>query len=182
MDTKLVIRAQRGDEAAFAAITASSYVRLQGVAYRILRDPYLAEDATQQALVEVWRNLPSLRDPARFEAWSYRTLVRQCYREARRNRRAYDLAQTTEPVARDDLSVVRDRDQLERGFQQLSMDHRTVVVLHHYLGLTLDEIAAALDIPVGTVNSRLSRAMTKLRQALQVDAATLRTAHQEVAR
>ena len=158
MDTQLVIRAQRGDEAAFAAITASSYVRLQDVAYRILRDP------------------------ARFEAWSYRTLVRQCYREARKNRRAYDLAQTAEPVARDDLSVVRDRDQLEQGFQQLSMDHRTVVVLHHYLGLTLDEIADALDIPVGTVNSRLSRAMANLRQALQVDDATLHPAPQEVAR
>lgn len=169
MDTHLVSRAQGGDEAAFAAITAAVYGRLQDVAYRILRDPYLAEDATQAALVEVWRNLPKLRDPARFEAWSYRTLVRQCYREARRHRRAYELTEAAEPVASDDLAVISDRDQLERGFRQLSLDHRTVVVLHHYLGMTLEQVADSLDIPVGTVNSRLSRAMARLRRALQVE-------------
>jgi RNA polymerase sigma-70 factor (ECF subfamily) len=182
VDERLVIQAQRGDEAAFAAITASSYGRLQEVAYRILRDAHLAEDATQQALVDVWRNLPKLRDPAKFEAWAYRTLVRRCYREARKHRDTVGLAHAAEPIARDDYSVISDRDQLERAFMRLSMDHRTVVVLHHYLGLTLEQVAEALDIPVGTVNSRLNRAMAKLRHALEADAAPFRPARKEVAR
>jgi RNA polymerase sigma factor (sigma-70 family) len=170
MDSELVIRAQGGDEAAFAAITAASYGRLQQVAYRILRDRHLAEDATQQALVNVWRKLPTLKDPAKFEAWSYRFLVNACSAEARRDGRSpRDLPFARELVASDDVNVVLDRDQLERGFERLTVDQRAVVVLHHYLDLTLDDTAAALGISVGTVNSRLGRAMAKLRLALHVD-------------
>ena len=182
MDAQIVIRAQSGDRAAFAAIIESSYARLQQVAYRILRDPHLAEDATQQTLLEVWRTLPRLRDPARFEAWSYRTLVRLCYREASKSRQAFALAQSGDPVVRDELGTVGDRDLLEFGFRQLSLDHRTVVVLHHYVGMTLDDIAEALDVPVGTVNSRLSRAMAKLRDALLTDHTDPQAATQELSR
>ena len=87
MDTDLVIRAQHGDEEAFASLAVAAGDRLHAVAHRILRDIDLAEDATQQALLTVWRDLPQLRDPARFDAWSYRLLVRACYAEARRTRR-----------------------------------------------------------------------------------------------
>ena len=77
------------------------------------------------------------------------------------------------------LSSVVDRDQLERGFRRLSIDHRAVVVLHHYLDLPLDEVAETLGVPVGTVRSRLHHAMRGLRAALEADA---RPAPQEVAR
>ena len=87
MDTDLVVRAQNGDEEAFASLAVAAGDRLHAVAHRILRDIDLAEDATQQALLTVWRDLPQLRDPARFDAWSYRLLVRACYAEARRTRR-----------------------------------------------------------------------------------------------
>ena len=87
MDTELVVRAQRGDEGAFASLAVAAGDRLHAVAHRILRDIDLAEDATQQALLAIWRDLPQLRDPARFEAWSYRLLVRACYAEGRRTRR-----------------------------------------------------------------------------------------------
>src|SRR6187397_352177 len=86
MDTELVIRAQHGDEGAFTSLAVAVGDRLHAVAHRILRDTDLAEDATQQALLNVWRDLPQLRDPARFDAWSYRLLVRACYAEARRTR------------------------------------------------------------------------------------------------
>jgi RNA polymerase sigma-70 factor (ECF subfamily) len=76
MDTKLVLEAQRGDEEAFASLAVAVGDRLHAVAHRILRDTDLAEDATQQALLSIWRDLPQLRDPARFDAWSYRLLVR----------------------------------------------------------------------------------------------------------
>jgi RNA polymerase sigma-70 factor (ECF subfamily) len=168
MDPQLVIQAQRGDEAAFAAITESVYVRLRSVAYRILRDPHLAEDATQQALLGIWRKLPRLRDPSRFDAWSYRFLVNACADEARLKRRALPvLIAPSEPVAADEVAAVDDREQLERGFGRLSMEHRVVIVLHHYLGMSVSDIADALDIPAGTVRSRLDRAMANLRLALR---------------
>jgi RNA polymerase sigma-70 factor (ECF subfamily) len=81
LETDLVRRAQDGDEQAFASLAVSAGNRLHAVAHRILRDTDLAEDATQQALLAIWRDLPQLRDPARFDAWSYRLLVRACYAE-----------------------------------------------------------------------------------------------------
>ena len=140
---------------------------------RILRDLDLAEDATQQALLSIWRDLPQLRDPARFDAWSYRLLARACYAEAGRSRRwapNLRLLPADEPMAADSLGTVVDRDQIERGFQRLSVDHRAVVVLHHYLDLSLEQVADALSIPLGTATSRLHYAMRGLRAALDADA------------
>jgi RNA polymerase sigma-70 factor (ECF subfamily) len=173
MDTELVVRAQKGDEGAFASLAVAAGDRLHAVAHRILRDIDLAEDATQQALLNVWRDLPQLRDPARFDAWSYRLLVRACYAEARRTRHwapNLRLLPADEPMAADGTSSVIDRDQLERGFRRLSIDHRAVVVLHHYLDLPLEEVAETLGAPIGTVRSRLHYAMRGLRAALDADA------------
>ena len=173
MDTELIGRAQHGDEEAFASLAVAAGDRLHAVAHRILRDTDLAEDATQQALLTIWRDIPQLRDPARFDAWSYRLLVRACYAEARRTRRSgpnVRLLPADEPKDEEGMSSVVDRDQLERGFRRLSIDHRAVVVLHHYLDLPLDEVAETLGIPVGTVRSRLHHAMRGLRAALDADA------------
>jgi RNA polymerase sigma-70 factor, ECF subfamily len=180
MDTTLVVRAQKGDEQAFANLAVPLGNRLHALAHRILRDIDLAEDATQQALLSVWRDLPQLRDPARFEAWSYRLLVRACYAEGRNQRRwAPNLrVLPTDTVTSGGAESVDDRDQLERGFQRLSLNHRTVVVLHHYLDLPLDQVARVLGVPVGTVASRLHYAMRALRAALEADA---RPAAREVA-
>jgi RNA polymerase sigma-70 factor (ECF subfamily) len=182
MDTRLVELAQHGDEEAFASLAVACGDRLHAVAHRILRDTTLAEDATQQALLTIWRDLPQLRDPARFDAWSYRLLVRACYAEARRTRQwtpNIRLLPADQPDPAEGLSSVVDRDQLERGFRRLSIDHRAVVVLHHYLDLPLDEVAETLGVPVGTVRSRLHHAMRGLRAALDADA---RPASREAAR
>jgi RNA polymerase sigma-70 factor (ECF subfamily) len=173
MDTDLVIRAQHGDEEAFALLAVAAGDRLHAVAHRILRDLDLAEDATQQALLSIWRDLPQLRDPARFDAWSYRLLVRACYAESRRQRQwtpNIRLLASDEPMQADGSSTVHDRDQLERGFRRLSIDHRAVVVLHHYLDWPLERIADSLGVPIGTVRSRLHYAMRGLRAALDADA------------
>jgi RNA polymerase sigma-70 factor (ECF subfamily) len=180
MDTDLVIRAQHGDKGAYALLATGIADRFLAVARRILRDLDLAEDATQQALLAIWQDLPQLRDPARFEAWSYRLLVRACYAEGRKHRRWVPnlrLLATDEPIADDRLGSIVDRDQLERGFRRLSIDHRSVVVLHHYLDLPLERVAEILGIPVGTARSRLHHAMRALRAALDAD---LRHASQEV--
>jgi RNA polymerase sigma factor (sigma-70 family) len=172
MDTDLVVRAQHGDKGAYGLIATEIADRFLAVARRILRDMDLAEDATQQALVTIWQDLPQLRDPARFEAWSYRLLVRACYAEARRTRRwapNLRLLPEDDPLVDDGLSSVVDRDQLERGFRRLSFDHRTVVVLHHYLDLPLERVAEICGIPPGTAHSRLHHAMRALRAALDAD-------------
>jgi RNA polymerase sigma-70 factor (ECF subfamily) len=173
MDTDLVTRAQHGDRDAFATLAAGIADRFLATSRRILRDLDLAEDATQQALLSIWRDLPQLRDPARFDAWSYRLLARACYAEAGKTRRSAPnlyLLPADEPMAADTLGTVVDRDQIERGFQRLSLDHRAVVVLHHYLDLTLEQVADVLGIPLGTATSRLHYAMRGLRAALDADA------------
>jgi RNA polymerase sigma-70 factor, ECF subfamily len=172
MDTDLVMAAQRGDEEAFATLVVAHGGRLQAVAHRILRDFDLAEDATQQALLQIWKSLPKLRDPARFEAWSYRLLVRACHAEARRTRHWQPRLRLLETDApEDDPAIsIADRDQLERAFRDLSVDHRAVVVLHHYLDLPLTEVAEVLGIPIGTVGSRLHYAMKGLHAALDAGA------------
>ena len=173
MDTDLVIRAPRGDWAASALGAGGCGVGFGAVARRTRRDLDIAEDATQQALLGIWRDLPQLRDPARFEAWSYRLLVRACYAEGRKQRRwapNLRLLPADEPEAADGFDSIIDRDQLERGFRRLSLDHRAVVVLHHYLDLPLDRVAEILGVPVGTVYSRLHHAMRGLRAALDADA------------
>ncbi len=172
MDSELVERAQRGDKGAYGLLAGAIADRFLAVARRILRDQDLAEDATQQALLAIWQNLPRLRDPGRFEAWSYRLLVHACYAEGRKERRWMPnlrLLPVEEAVASDDLSSVIDREQLERGFRRMSIDHRAVLVLYHYLDLPLDEIARILEIPVGTAHSRLHHAMRGLRAALEAD-------------
>lgn len=173
MDTELVMRAQRGDREAYADLAAAVTPSFLSVAYRILRDADLAEDATQQSLLIIWERLPQLREPDRFEAWAYRLLVRSCYREGRKARRwapPTSLHPVPDERAPDEAGVIIDRDALERAFRRLSLDHRAVVVLRHYRHWSLEEVAVALDIPVGTVASRLHYALRQMRAALEADA------------
>ena len=173
MDRRLVEQAQRGDEDAFEALVRATGDRCVGIAYRILRDVDIAEDAVQTAYVSAWRDLRSLREPDRFEPWLHRTLTRACYEEARKSRRyaANIRALPTESsFAPDDVHAVVDRDQLDRGIRRLSVEQRAVLVFHHYLGLTLPEVADRLDIPIGTAKSRLHHATNAMRASLEADA------------
>ncbi|HEX8025859.1 MAG TPA: RNA polymerase sigma factor [Candidatus Limnocylindrales bacterium] len=185
MTLALVERAMGGDQEAFAILATQHVDRCYALAYRILRDPYRAQDATQQALLGAWRDLPTLREPDRFEAWLYRLVVHACYADSRSNRRWQARADVvrihpttlTEPdVAR---SVV-DRADLEDAFRTLSPEQRAVVVLHHHLGYPLTEIAETLGIPEGTARSRLHYAVRQLRAALD-DGRSLETSRERTA-
>ena len=170
MDRGLVERAQRGDRDAYEALARNSARRLYLTAARILRDPDRADDAVQQALVAIWRELPSLRDPERFEAWTYRLVVRACVREARRSGRGGVREIRIEesiPSRWDGYADADLRDQLQRALRALSVEHRTVVVLHHYAGLPLTEIAEIVGVPYGTARSRLHHATNALRAAVE---------------
>ena len=169
MDGNLVERARRGDREAYAVLVHQVSDSLYAVAYRILRDHGLAEDALQNALVLAWRRLPKLREPKRFEAWIHRILVHACYDESQRARQWISNVRVLPmdgPSTPDGSSSVADRDELERAFRQLTLEQRAVFVLHHYVGLPLVEIAELLEIPAGTARSRLHYAIAGLRQAL----------------
>jgi RNA polymerase sigma factor (sigma-70 family) len=94
-------------------------------------------------------------------------LANRCKREAKR-RGHPEPAFAPSPVP-DELAMVIDRDLLERGFRSLTVDQRTVLVLHHYVGLTVESIAEVLEIPTGTVQSRMARALARLRHVLHAD-------------
>ncbi len=173
MDQDLVVRVQNGDQRAFEALAAADYPRLYRVAYGVMGDHPSAEDVTQQALLDIWRDIRRLHDPSKYEAWAYRLLVRVCYVEAKRQprwRSSDDLLPADEPRAVDAYGVVADRDQLERGFQHLSMDHRVVIILRFLLGMTPEEVAATLGISRWTVYTRLRAAVKAMRAALEADA------------
>jgi RNA polymerase sigma-70 factor, ECF subfamily len=169
MDVELVQRAQRGDRDAYEQLARAAAPRLFLVASRVLRDREAAEDAVQETLVSIWQDLRTLRDPARFDGWAYRLVVRACRRQGRRQRRLgialVDLSDTI-PASSTDVAAMELRDELGRAFELLSHDHRVVVVLHHLAGLSLGEIADILDIPYGTVGSRLHHAMRAMRVSL----------------
>ena len=171
MDRAMVEAAQRGDHDAFEALAIGAADRLFAIARLILRDVHAAEDAVQEALVRAWRDLPRLRDPDRFDAWLHRILVNACADQGRHRRRWSAEIQIVraEPATDDAIDTMADRDQLERGFRRLNPQQRAAVVLHHYLGLTVPEIAETLGIPVGTAKSRVHYATEALRAALEAD-------------
>ena len=172
MDRDLVEAAQRGDRGAYVDLVRPRSDRLFGIAQRILHDVDRAEDAFQDALVIAWRDLRSLRDPDRFDAWLQRLLINLCIRHASRERRRVANLRVLPidgPAAPDDIQTVALRDQIERGFRRLSLDQRVVLTLHHFSGYAPSEIAEILGIPPGTARSRLHNAHRAIRAALDAD-------------
>jgi RNA polymerase sigma-70 factor (ECF subfamily) len=183
MQVELVVRASNGDREAFTSLAASHVDRCYALAYRVLRDPHRAQDATQQALLGAWRDLPTLRDPERFDAWLHRLVVHACYAEARTDRRWIARVRVISSDALTSPDVARsvaDRDELDAAFRRLSPEQRAVVVLHHHLGYPLTQIAATLGIPEGTARSRLHYAVRQLRAALD-EGSTLVTSEERPA-
>lgn len=175
MPRELVVRAQHGDTDAFEALVTASADRWYGAATLILHDRSRAEDAVQETMIRAWRDLPGLRDPERFDAWARRILVHVCVDLARsdRHRRTElpmesDVASTLDPAR---AAVARDV--VSGAFAELTAEHRAILVLRHYLGHSVPEIADALGIPLGTAKSRLSRAEAAMRAVLQSDGETI---------
>ncbi|MBA2631833.1 MAG: RNA polymerase sigma factor [Chloroflexi bacterium] len=171
-DEILIREASRGDREAFASLAAPRIDQLFATATLILRDRGRAEDAVQEALVRAWRDLRSLRDPGRLDAWLRRLLVNACRDESRRGRRHESnirLLPDHDRPTTDSSGALADRDAIDRGLARLSTDHRAVIVHHYFLGLSLPEIAGALDIPVGTAKSRLHHARRARREAIGLD-------------
>jgi RNA polymerase sigma-70 factor, ECF subfamily len=168
----LVERARRGDHDAFTVLARGAATPLDRAARLILRDPELARDAVQEALIRAWRDLPGLRDPDRFDAWLHRLTVNVCLDQTRRRRRRaieVEFQPSDAPAVNDMASALADRDLVDDAMRRLDEGGRAIVVLHYFVGMPLTEVALSLRIPVGTVKSRLHRALGEMRVAVQTE-------------
>lgn len=170
MQRELVERARDGDKEAFGQLVRAGFPRLKGVAYLVLRDVDRAEDAVQEAYVAAWQDLRALRDPDAWDAWIRRTLIRICYRFAKKERRRTEVELHVKPdparTARDASADVADREWVYSELARIDVDKRSVIVLHYYLDLPMREVAEILDIPYGTAASRLHRGLELMRASM----------------
>jgi RNA polymerase sigma-70 factor, ECF subfamily len=133
-----------------------------------------AEDATQEAMLRAWRSAASLRDVGRVDAWLDGILVNACRDRMRRRKlvRFIVLDDAATGPALDPFQAVVDRDEVARAMRVLDADQRIVVVLHYWGGVTLEGVADRLGWPLGTVKSRLHRALEQMRASLDPAAAS----------
>ena len=171
MSAELVRRAQKGDQHAFERLVVARIDRLFATASLILHDRAWGEDAVQEALLRAWKSLPQLRDPDRFDAWLRNVLAHACIDVARRNRHHRQDRELNVEVAVDGSfeSALADRDAVDRAFATLSVDHRAVFVLRHYLGQSVPELSQTLGIRLGTAKSRLHYAEKAMAAAMDAD-------------
>jgi RNA polymerase sigma-70 factor (ECF subfamily) len=168
----LVEAAIEGDTDAFDRLVRHRLPRTWRLARAILGTDDDAGDACQEAWLAVWRQLPALRDTTRFDAWLDRIVVNACRMSVRRRGRVREIhiGDEFDPASKvPGPDHVAERDALEGAFGRLTIDHRTILVLHHLEQRPLATIAAVLGIPVGTAKSRLHAARTALEHALEDD-------------
>jgi RNA polymerase sigma-70 factor (ECF subfamily) len=140
-------------------------------------------EEAQEALIDLWRKLPTLRESEAFDAWLTKLVIRRCYAAARRTWRVRSHVSSidVEVGARSEEWLVDTRDEIERAFRRLTLEQRAVLVVHHRLGLRDAEAAAALGIPVGTMKSRLNRATAALRAGIEADSREVAAVKESVA-
>ena len=169
-DLALLERAAAGDVDAFDAVLAARLNRLYRLAVAITRRESDAFDAVQEASLSAWRELPRLRDLARFDAWLTQILVNACRGLLRRRRRVDDreveIGDEQMP-SWDNVESTADTDAVRRAFVHLDPLARSLIVLHYVEGRPLAEIGRMLGSPVGTIKWRLSNARRALERALE---------------
>ncbi len=165
----LASRDEASAEERVRRLAAAELDRAYRLAGLILGDQQEAQDATQDALLRAWRAAATLRDPAGFQAWFDRILVNICRDRLRRRGNVRLVAIDDVPLVgttRDPFRTILDRDEVLRAMASLDADHRIVLVLHYWADLTLDDVAARVGWPVGTVKSRLHRGLGTIRKRL----------------
>jgi RNA polymerase sigma-70 factor (ECF subfamily) len=171
-ERSLVDRARDGDLDAFEQLVRERMDAVYRLTHAIVLDPADAADATQETFVAAWRQIPSLRDPARFDAWLERIAVnaaRMTLRSRRRRRVREVAASSAVETLAERTADMPDASLLTNALHQLSPDQRTLLALHHLEGRSVAELAELLEIPVGTVKSRLFTARRALDEALAAE-------------
>jgi RNA polymerase sigma-70 factor (ECF subfamily) len=175
LDGYLVVSARLGDRKAFGLLAIRWHRKLLVHAWRLLRDAEAARDAVQEGWTEIARGLWRLRDEDAFAAWAYRIVSRRCARHVRRVQRtralkAKMMAEPGEPWSDPDEALsTRDVDRVRRALRTLPPNQQAVIALFYLEELSVAEVAVALDVPAGTVKTRLMHARRKMRAALEGD-------------
>lgn len=173
LDEYLVLSAKGGDRAAFEALARRWRAKLAAHAWRLTGSADAAAEASQSAWVEIARGLNGLKDEAAFPAWAYRIVSRQCARRIaglQKDRAlARDLAAQPEPAADEPGAGGPDIDRLRAAIRTLPAAQRAAVALFHFEEMSVAETAVALDVPAGTIKTRLMHARRALRAVLEGD-------------
>lgn len=165
MTTALVLRAQSGDRDAFDALLRDIAPPLLRYVTRVTGDVAMAEDVVQETLIAIVRKIAWLSDPSLFRAWAYRIASREAFRTLRKRRMLVTESLSDDLPATVDVAVDPwQRERLLASLERLAPAGRAVITLHYLEELPLSEIATILDLPVGTVKSRLAYGLAKLRK------------------
>ena len=170
LDEYLVVSAKAGDRRAFEQLVRRWQKKLVAHAWRLTGDIEVARDAAQAGWGEIVRGLPRLEDERAFPAWAYRIVSRTCAKQIGRAKRQRKLADAvaSEPNADfADESAGVDADRVRTAIRGLPPDQRSAIALFHFEELSVAEVAVALNVPTGTVKTRLMHARRKLRAALE---------------
>lgn len=173
VEAYLVSRARLGDAGAWDQLAARYQSKLLRHAYRLLGEVEPARDAVQDGWLEIVRGLPKLKEDASFAVWAFRIVSRRCARQiVRLQRRRAVLATVTADAApsgspENEAELAADRRPVRDAMAKLPAGHRAAIALFYLEEMSVAEVAVALEIPVGTVKSRLMHARRKLRAALE---------------
>ncbi len=174
LDAYLVAAARTGDRRAERDLVMRFQPRLMGHAWRLTGDPQLAADAVQDAWLRIARGLHRLRDDAAFPAFAFQIVTRCCAQEVGRIERDRDLsaavAAEPDPAPSNDADRDADLAKVRAAIAALPGDQRAAIALYHFEGFSVAETAAALDVPAGTIKTRLMHARRKLREQLTGEA------------
>jgi RNA polymerase sigma-70 factor (ECF subfamily) len=170
-DAALIDRYLAGDVAAFDELMRAHQERVFGVCLRMLRDRETALDATQETFITVFRKADRFAGRSAFSTWLYRVAVNTCYDVARKTKRQQtdSLPEITDPAdahVADDFEAAELRPDIETALARLPREFRSAVVLSDLEGLDLQTVADVLDVPIGTVKSRVFRGRKILAHAL----------------
>jgi RNA polymerase sigma-70 factor (ECF subfamily) len=174
-EAALIRRCQVGDKETFRMLVEQYRNVLFGTAYLIMRDRGLAEDVAQEALVKIWKQLPSLRSPNSAKAWMVRIVVNEVKQQVRKKRVPIaSLEQVSEIMGKPnatEMALIRDEERkaLKQALDKLPSEQREAIVLRYFSDLTVPEIAGVMNQGEGTIKSRLSRALDRLREILSHD-------------
>lgn len=167
-DDDLMLLARGGDRPAFAALVGRHETRAFGLALRITADETVAADAVQDAFVDLLRALPTYKPQEKFSQFLYRIVLNRCrmvLRSTRTRSQAYEQLRYETPTDSADELLARERErELLRSLSQLQPRQRELLALRFFSDLKHDEIATLLDVPAGTVKSRLHTALAQLRE------------------
>ena len=169
----LVTRARMGDRAALEQLVKRYQRRFLGHAYRLLGDVEMARDAAQEGWVDILSGLQRLKDEGAFSAWAFRIITRKCARHIaglQKNREILKSMRNdtgTENQTTGDIDQAMGRQMLRKAMAELPEGHRAAIGLFYLEEMTVAEVAVALEIPVGTVKTRLMNARKKLRKTLE---------------